>query len=112
MSGIQIPGPPWDDPEYLFNHPDPFGMIAASDWEDADGDGDGDGDVVANPTFGIDPLHTVRHERRLRISEFVDLENVTLVGHLKLALQPNRGCNRCYRELKNFMPWGPHPGII
>ena len=67
-----------DDPEYLFNHPDPYGMIAASD---GDGDGDdGDGDVVANPTFGIDPLHTVRHGRRLRISEFVDLENVTLLA--------------------------------
>jgi len=83
-----------DDSEYLFNHPDPYGMIAASNQEDGDDDGDdddGDNAVPANPTFGIDPLHTVRHGRRLKIGELVDLENLTLLARYDDQLESGDG---------------------
>ena len=75
-----------DDVEYLFNHPDPYGMIAASnqdsddDDDDDDDDGDDDNDVAVPTISGVDVRFTFRGGRRLKISDFVDLENVRLLA--------------------------------
>jgi hypothetical protein len=82
-----------DDTAYLFNHPDPYGMIAAGN-QDSDDDSDDDGDGIlstpAIPISGIDARLTIRGGRCLKISEFVDLENARLLARYEDKLKSTK----------------------
>jgi hypothetical protein len=76
-----------DDAEYLFNHPDPYGMIAAGNQEDSDPDDNNNNGISTFPTVsqaGIDA-------RRLQISELVDLENMRLLSRYDDKRESTRG---------------------